>query len=79
MQIFDIISIPLLAKTTKIVQILADLGRSDIHSAAQIIGGNALYPCVQQFPKVAVITRHSPDNSLGYLFFSHKDAHLSCS
>jgi hypothetical protein len=63
-QILYIITISLLTKSAKIIQILANLRGRHHHPVTQIIGGNALNAFLQQFSQITVISWHTTDDSL---------------
>ena len=56
-QEFHIISISLLSKSAKIVQILPDLRCRHLHFRAQLTGRNALDSIIQHLAKISVISR----------------------
>ena len=55
-QVFDIIPVSLLAKSSEIIQILTDLGCGYLHLAAELSGGDTFYSAIQDFTQIPVIS-----------------------
>ncbi len=63
-EIFHIVSVPLLAKSPEIIQILSDLGCRHLHDIAQLLRRDALDPLIFQFTQISEIPGKAADHSL---------------
>ena len=55
-EIFHIVSIPLLSEAAEVIQILPDLRRSNLHDITQFLRGNSLDPFIFQFTQIPEIS-----------------------
>ena len=68
-ELFYVIAVALLAKLAEAAQILADLGRGNVHLLAQGVGGDAHHALGAQLGQLPVVTGKPPDYSIRDIFF----------
>ena len=71
LQLFHVITVPLLAKLTEATEVLPDLGGGDIHLLPQGVGGDPHHAAVAEIGQLPVISGQAPYHGVGDIFLFH--------